>query len=493
MTEIRVLQALLRNDFRAFTHKVFATLTPARTYIPTWHNDAVAWRLERVRRGESRRLIINMPPRSLKSIMASVAFPAFVLGHEPSRRIICVSYSGNLAKKHSNDFRAVLESPWYQSVFPGTRIGPYKNSETEIELTDRGFRLATSVGGTLTGRGGDIIVIDDPLKPDDALSETKRAAANQWFTNTLLSRLDDKRTSAIVVVMQRVHMDDLTGFLLSQSEEWDVLSLPAIAETEEVIQLSARDFHKREPGEALSPEREPLHILREMKLQIGGDAFSAQYQQMPVPPGGAMIKRDWVARYEDLPPPSERLLTLQSWDTANKGGPENDWSVCTTWILARAKKWYLVDVWRGRLDYPALKLTVQTLAQKWKARRVLVEDAGAGTSLVQELRGRVAGIIAVKPERDKVSRMAVASSKFEARQVLLPKRATWLADLEAELFAFPGGRHDDQCDSISQALLDDNISFMNLLTPTEWEAILAKARVPTRRRAFGLYSGGPRF
>ena len=168
-----LLEALLRNDFRAFLHKVFATLSPGQAYVRTWHVEAIAWRLERVRRGEIRRLIINMPPRSLKSIAASVAFPAFVLGHDPSRRIICVSYSGDLAKKHANDFRAVLESPWYRSAFPYTRIGPFKNSETEIELTARGFRLATSVGGTLTGRGGDIIVIDDPLKPDDALSETK--------------------------------------------------------------------------------------------------------------------------------------------------------------------------------------------------------------------------------------------------------------------------------------------------------------------------------
>jgi hypothetical protein len=212
MPETRLLEALLRNDFRAFVHKVFATLSPGQTYVRTWHVEAIAWRLERVRRGEVRRLIINMPPRSLKSIAASVGFPAFVLGHDPSRRIICVSYSGDLAKKHANDFRAVLESPWYRSAFPSTRIGPFKNSETEIELTARGFRLATTVGGTLTGRGGDIIVIDDPLKPDDALSEAKRSAANQWFMNTLLSRLDDKRTGAIVVVMQRVHIDDLTGF-----------------------------------------------------------------------------------------------------------------------------------------------------------------------------------------------------------------------------------------------------------------------------------------
>ena len=143
-----------------------------------------------------------------------MAFPAFILGLDPSQRIICVSYSGELAKKHPTTFARCLNRLGIESTFPTTRIGPFKNSEIEIELTARGFRLATSVGGTLTGRGGDIIIIDDPLKPDDALSETKRSAANQWFTNTLLSRLDDKRTGAIVVVMQRVHMDDLTGFLL---------------------------------------------------------------------------------------------------------------------------------------------------------------------------------------------------------------------------------------------------------------------------------------
>ena len=375
-------------------------------------------------------------------------------------------------------------SPWYRSAFPNARIGPFKNSETEIELTARGFRLATSVGGTLTGRGGDIIVIDDPLKPDDALSETKRSAANQWFMNTLLSRLDDKRTGAIVIVMQRVHIDDLTGFLLAQSDEWEVLSLPAIAECDEAIPLSNDRMHLRKSGEALSPEREPLDVLDALKPQIVSDAFSAQYQQAPAPPGGAMVKRHWVKRYSELPPASERLFTLQSWDTASKGGPDNDWSVCTTWIVSRKKLWYLVDVWRQRVDYPTLKASVQTLAKKWAARRVLVEDAGASTSLVQELRGRVSGIIAVKPNGDKVSRMAVASAKFEAGQVLLPERASWLPDLEAELFVFPGSRHDDQCDSISQALLDKNNSFMLWLSREDWEVLLAKAGPPRPRAIF---------
>jgi predicted phage terminase large subunit-like protein len=477
----RALEALLRNDFRAFVHKVFATLTPGQTYVPTWHVEAIAWQLERVHRGKVRRLIINMPPRSLKSITASVAFPAFVLGHDPSRRIIAVSYSGELAKKHSNDFRAVLESPWYRSTFPTVRIGPFKNTETEIELTARGFRLATSVGGTLTGRGGDIIVIDDPLKPDDALSEPRRSAANQWFTNTLLSRLDDKCTGAIVVVMQRVHIDDLTGFLLGQSEEWEVLSLPAIADSDETIPISAERVYCRKAGEALSPEREPLYVLEAMKLQIGSDAFSAQYQQSPAPPGGAMVKRQWIVRYSELPPAPERLFTMQSWDTASKGGPDNDWSVCTTWIVSRKKLWYLVDVWRQRVGYPALKASVRDLAKKWNARRVLVEDTGAGTSLVQELRGLVSGIVGVKPEGDKASRMAVASAKFEAGEALLPERAPWLPDLEAELFVFPVSRHDDQCDSISQALMIKNNSSWAWLSPDDWASLLAKAGKPGPR------------
>jgi predicted phage terminase large subunit-like protein len=476
--ESRVAQAILRNDFRAFLEKTFYTLSPGQTYARNWHIDAIAEQLERVRRGEVRRLIINMPPRSLKSIAASVAFPAFVLGRDPTRRLICVSYSGDLAKKHSNDFRAVLNTPWYRALFPKTRIGHFKDSEREIEMTARGFRMMTSVGGTLTGRGGDIIIIDDPLKPDDAYSDVKRNGANQWFTNTLLSRLDDKRTGAIVVVMQRVHMDDLTGFLTEQSDEWQILSLPAIAMVEESISVWDGDVHRRMPGDILFPQREPLDVLVNLKLQLGSDGFSAQYQQMPVPPGGAMIKRHWVVRYTELPPQSERLLVLQSWDTANKGGPENDWSVCTTWILTRKKQWFLVDIWRGRVDYPSLKTKVSELARRWSTRRVLVEDAGAGTMLVQELRSRISGIIAVRPDGDKKSRMAVASAKFEAGQILLPERATWLPDLEAELFAFPGGRHDDQCDSISQALLDKSVPFMAYFSPEDWRVLRAKLSIP---------------
>jgi phage terminase large subunit-like protein len=308
-------------------------------------------------------------------------------------------------------------------------------------LTARGFRLATSIGGTLTGRGGDTIIIDDPLKPDDALSEAKRTGANNWFTNTLLSRLDDKTTGAIIVVMQRVHMDDMTGFLLGQSDEWTVLSLPAIADSHQTIVLTGGRIHTRRPGDVLSPKREPREILDALRLQIGSDAFYAQYQQSPVPPGGAMVKRHWIQRYKDPPRPEPNGMILQSWDTAAKGGPDNDYSVCTTWYCAPDCRLYLLHLWRGRIDYPTLKAKVIELSRRWSASQVLIEEAGT----------------------------AIASARIEAGQIFLPEHASWLPELEAELFAFPGSKYDDQIDSISQAILNERISELRIwmaLAPT---------------------------
>jgi predicted phage terminase large subunit-like protein len=201
-----------------------------------------------------------------------------------------------------------------------------------------------------------------------------------------------------------------------------------------------------------------------------------------------MVKRHWIKRYDELPLASERLLTLQSWDTASKGGPDNDWSVCTTWIVTRDKRWYLLDVWRRRVDYPELKAAVETLAVTFRAQRVLVEDTGAGISLVRELRSRVSGIIAVRPERDKVSRMAVVSAKFEASQVFLPQHGPWLTDFEAELFAFPGSRHDDQCDSVSQALSETAVRFPMRISP-EAIARLSQPVPGARLNVFGYAHG----
>src|SRR5712671_5921093 len=244
----QLIAAILRNDLYSFIAAIFPIVSPNDAFAHNWHIEAIAYQLTRALKGETKRLIITVPPRSLKSICGSVSFPAFVLGHDPGRRIICVSYAEGLARKHANDCRALMRSALYQRLFPKTRISAAKDSELEFATTLGGNRLSTSVGGTLTGRGGNLIVIDDPLKPQEAYSEAARDSTKQWYSNTLLSRLDDKTKDAIIVVMQRLHVDDLVGHLLEQNS-WTHLNLPAIAETEHRIPLGLGRSHLRRPGE----------------------------------------------------------------------------------------------------------------------------------------------------------------------------------------------------------------------------------------------------
>jgi predicted phage terminase large subunit-like protein len=445
-----LVNAACRTDFVSFVHKSFHWLAPSATFHLSWHICAIAYQLEQVRLGKIKRLIITVPPRSLKSIMCSVAFPAFVLGHDPTKRLIVASYNADLAIKHGNDFRMIVNNPQYGVIFPAMRISTMKNTQAEVVTTRNGFRLATSVDGALTGRGGDIIIIDDPITALDALSQKAREHVVNWYSNTLLSRLDDKQNGAIVLVMQRLHEDDLVGVLLRGSDEWTVLNLPAIAEEDKRTPIGDGKFHYRRTGDLLHPEREPRAVLESLRVHLGMDNFAAQYQQQPVAPEGVMIKRSWVPHYDLLPTPRSGHI-IQSWDIASKEGAENDWSVCTTWLVYQ-NRYYLVDVLRGRFDYPTLKARVLSHAKLHKPGTIMIEDAGVGTALIQDLKKASFSVVPVKPEHDKKVRMSIQSAKFESGRVLFPKQAPWLQDLELEIFAFPRGRHDDQVDSISQAL-----------------------------------------
>jgi len=321
-----------------------------------------------------------------------------------------------------------------------------------VMTTRRGFRKATSVMGPLTGLGGDLVIIDDPQKPIDAQSELRRNSVNQWLSNTLLSRLDNKQTSAIIVVMQRVHMDDLSGYLANSPEKWEVLNLPAIAEEDVSIPIGPNEFHHRKAGEALHPAHESIETLRKLQQTLGPDTFDAQYQQSPVPAGGAMIKRTWLRYYDDAPANIPGSRIIQSWDTAAKDGAQNDWSVCTTWLVAD-DNYYLLDLVRDRFEYPLLRDTALELANRFKPHEILIEEASTGIALAQELRERGDFFInPVKIERDKIGRLYVQQGKFAAGRVWFPRSAPFLPELERELLTFPQSRHSDQVDSISQAL-----------------------------------------
>jgi len=343
-------------------------------------------------------------------------------------------------------------APWYRRLFPHTRIDPRKNTEGEIQTTAQGYRLSTSVGGTLTGRGGNLILIDDPMKPAERMSEVKRASVSEWYDSTLTSRLDRKTEDAIVLIMQRLHVDDLVGHLLDKDENWTHLNLPAIAEEDEEIPLGEGRFHCRKAGELLHPEREPREVLEEQKAAMGSQSFSAQYQQAPVPEGGALIKGSWFRTYPWAPERAAGERVIQSWDTASKTGTKNDYSVCTTWLM-RGKDYYLLDVLRKRLEYPELRRTILSHAAAHAATAVLIEDAGTGAPLIQDLRreGKLRPI-AIQPEHDKIVRLEAQSAVIEAGHVLLPEKAPWLDDFRAEILAFPYGRYDDQVDSTSQFL-----------------------------------------
>jgi predicted phage terminase large subunit-like protein len=239
------------------------------------------------------------------------------------------------------------------------------------------------------------------------------------------------------------------------------LSLPAIAEHEQKIQIGDNEYHARKVGDLFHAEREPQSVLDSLRAQLGPDTFSAQYQQNPIPAEGVMIKREWVHRYDRLPERESSVEVLQSWDTASKEGEQNDYSVCSTWLY-HDNKYFLMHVLRGRYNFPALKAQAISHAKAYNAGTVLIEDdGGVGTALAKELQDAGLSAIAVKPDHDKRTRMSVQSAKFASGRVFLPREAPWLADLEAELFAFPNGRHDDQVDSISQALAHE-ISGYNL-------------------------------
>lgn len=443
--------SILRSDSYAFLHRCFLTLNPGTPFLRNWHIAAILYRLEQIRSGEINRLIINMPPRYLKSIICSVAFPAFLLGHDPSYRIICLSYGADLSTKHAADCRAIVQSSWYRGAFPKLKIA--RTADSDVFTTKRGYRRTTSVGGALTGLGGDLFIVDDSQKPIDAQSQPLRDGVNAWFSNTLMSRLDNKQSGAIVVVMQRLHLNDLSGYLVENSNGWTVLNLAAIAEEDEVIPVGDQEVHHRQAGEALHPERDSLAVWEKVRRENGSEVFAAQCQQSPVPPGGAMLKRQWLRYYDTLPERTYRTKVIQSWDCAAKEGAQNSWSVCTTWLIVDKTDYYLLDVTRGRYEYPRLRQAALALAERYNPTAIVIEEASTGIALGQDLKEM--GRYRVRPvpvDRDKVTRLYVQAAKFEAGHVHFPRNAPFLADLEAELLTFPQGKHDDQVDSITQAL-----------------------------------------
>lgn len=451
-----VLSKILRKEFKYFLRKTFYHLHPDGEFLQGMHIDIMSDYAQSMVTGENKRLIVNIPPRYLKSICFSVALPAWILGLFPSAKIIVASYSKALSHKHSEDCRFVMESDWYQYIFPHTRLAKKSNSVSKFMTTERGFRFAGSINSTLTGEGADYIIVDDPQTPAQAASSKYQNKVNDWFKQTLMSRLNDKENGRIALVMQRLHPKDLTGELMDgqHKDRWHHVALQAIAEDDRKVCVRGKEYMIKS-GSILNGAQMNKNILHAIKIDIGLNGFQAQYQQDPYSINNGVIKEKWIKRYSKMP--SQWDAVVQSWDFAVKtDANKHDYSVCSTWGLLNGS-YYLIDVFRDQLEYPYLSRKVQEIADKFSPSTIIIEDKATGQQIIQEMRYHGGyNIIGVNPRYDKTTRVMLSSVAFEKGEVVFPKYAPWLNDLEEEIFTFPNSKHDDQIDTITQLILWKN-------------------------------------
>lgn len=441
--------AASRAHFSLFLRRVVATISPHTPYMHNWHIEAIAEYLAACARGDIPRLIINLPPRMLKSTIISVAWPAWVLGHQPSQRILAASYAKSLSLKHSLDCRIVMQTQWYQQLFTDVRLSADQNEKEKFTTTARGYRRAVSVGGGVIGDGGNILIIDDPINARQAMYHHQRDLTNQWFDHTWSTRLDDKQRGAMVIVMQRLHPEDLSGYLLAKGG-WEHLCLPAIAPERATITIGGFNYARME-GEVLHAAREPRVVLERLKRDLGSANFNAQYQQAPMRNQNGMVKLEWFTRFMPTPV-KEGERYVQSWDTGIKTAAHHDPSACATFHVTEDRH-ELVDMLVVRLEYPQLRRLIAQHARNFSAEAILIEDKASGQSLLQDLQLESdLPIIGCLPNADKITRFQRITPLIEAGKVALPEHAAWLADFERELDDFPYGRHDDQVDALSQYL-----------------------------------------
>ncbi len=429
------LFALARTSLAAYAPLMFPAFQLAK------HHSKLIRKLEAVEAGRIRRLLISMPPRHGKSLLTTTIFPSWYLGRNPGNSVITASYGQDLADDFGRQVRGYVNDAYTQSAFPELKIAEDSNSMKRFTTTAGGNYFAVGVGASITGRGANLLLIDDPIRNrEDARSEVVLRTLQGWFSTVAYTRLAPG--GAVVVIQTRWSHNDLIGWLLREhgDEGWDYLNMPAIAEV---------DGDGRKEGEALWPERFDLADLKSKRSILGGADFEALYQGRPTAEEGAVFQRAWWRQYIEIP---NLKRIIQSWDTAFKTGSENDYSVCTTWGEA-VDGFYLLHRFKKRIEFPELKRQVAALATEWKPNIILIEDKASGQSLIQEIKQSTRfPVRAIKVDTDKLSRAHAASPLVECGKVFLPKTAPWLEDYLSVMSTFPAGAHDDDVDSTTQAL-----------------------------------------
>lgn len=481
---------LLRKDFNSFYERSFLHLHRNRSFAINWHIGAISEFLKGMRMGQFKRGNINISPRWGKTLQCSVAFPMWWLGDEPWMNIICASFSAELSAEIHGKCRTIANAAWYKSAFPEFSIKSTsedaidsaitKNTQKQFITSEGGSRIAASTGGTITGKGGDLIITDDIMNPEEAASNTQRESCINWIKGTLFSRFDDKKAGMWLNVQQRLHDEDFTGVFVDKG--WENLIIPVRFEEKKYFYFGG-ETKVVEEGEWLDERRYGQEQMDEDLRNMGSKNYNAQYLQKTIPDDGEVFKKEYFKYYKYLPKLDYRAIYA---DTAQKEGRENDWTVFMCWGLFEKdgrKYAYLIDVMRIKVTSPKLRVAAKEfwtkhaedltsplkyatdyipigydLVRCGELIKLAIEDKSSGSGLIQDLEDTTnIPITKLVPDKDKVARANDIVPRMESRQVLFPEGAPFLPALEKELLVFSAKKNNnkkDQVDTLTYAVKD---------------------------------------
>jgi predicted phage terminase large subunit-like protein len=473
---------LAERSLAHYTRQCWAQVEPGTPYAHNWHIDVIAEHLQAVTEGEIRKLIINMPPRCMKSTAISVAWPTWVWIGRPETKFLFGSYRQDLATRDALKSRRLIQSFWYQSRWGDRfRLAGDQNVKMRYENDHAGHRIALSVG-TGTGEGGDVLVLDDPHNGEDVHSDTMREGDIDWWNQTWSTRKNDPKLSAEVIVMQRLHERDISGVAAAEIGGYEHLMIPMRFESERKcyfpITTSIGDCDPRtKDGELLWPGRFDEDAVGELERRLGSYGSAGQLQQRPAPAEGGIIKKRWLrfwypvgattpppvrvrlpenewAECEQIQLPEKFEATIQSWDMAFKDTKTSNFVSGHVWGKSAANA-FLLDRDHGKKGLPESVAAVHEMSEKWPdAAPILIEDKANGPAVISVLQDKISGIQAVNPEGSKIGRANAVSPYIESGNVYLPHPAfaSWVNGFIAELTTFPAASNDDDVDAMTQAL-----------------------------------------
>jgi predicted phage terminase large subunit-like protein len=442
----KLYKLILENDFYSFFKKTVLQLNPSINLTEQWYLEYLADLLNNIDQTTGKYLVINIPPRFFKSSLISVAWPIWLLAHDQSKKIINATYSQKLSNKFASDTRAIISCSWFKSIFPHFSLR--SQDKYKIVTENNGFRLATSTGGTITGEGGDYLILDDPHHPRDVFSKRLREKTILWFRQIFSTRINDPKKGKIILIMQRLHDEDLTGYLLKNDYQLTHINLPIIFEERRIFSF-AQKIVEKEKNDLLVDKRFSEDDLTRLQKEIGSFAFNAQYLGNPIILGGRIIKSS-ILQFADFNIHKDNFI-VHSWDTAFSSSINSDYSAVTSWIIAD-NKLYLYEYQRNKLDFLDLKKWIKQYAKEQNVDLILIEGKASGEPLINELKHENLPAISIKPKLDKIARLCSAIKYFESGKVIINKKLSLDKDFMNELLSFPNSANDDIIDTISQFL-----------------------------------------